>query len=259
VPIRNRLVIWRRQSSSMPTEQSPRSSATVSLCGRVPTAQSELARRPARIGIRGPAGAGKTRLIGQLIPRLCALGLELAVIAHDEGGGEAPASDRGHDPEGARGAFPLEPQNAVRLRQSGRLDPARVMTAVSSGEQLPEALRRLLQGEPAIALLLIESDGEQLRDSPLLRFVDRWIYVVDAARASALHASAAHGGETVLDFRSADVLVVNKIDVAPYLGVDLARTLRALDGARQGRPTLLTNCESGDGVEAVLAELVQPG
>jgi urease accessory protein len=52
-----------------------------------------------------------------------------------------------------------------------------------------------------------------------------------------------------------DLLIINKVDLAPYVGVDVARMRREADEVRQGRPTLLTNCATGMGLDDVVGYL----
>jgi urease accessory protein len=187
----------------------------------------------ARVGIGGPVGSGKTRLIEQLIPLLGASSVELAIITNDL----------------------VTDEDAARLRQSGLIDPARVV-AVETGAcphtairedptlnlQSADELDRTFEG---LELILIESGGDNLASSFSLDLVDHWLFVIDVA-----------GGDDIprkrgLGVVAADLLVINKVDLAPYVGVDLTRMLREADEVRQGRPILLTNCATGQGVDRV--------
>jgi urease accessory protein len=193
----------------------------------------------ARVGIGGPVGSGKTRLIERLIPLLGASGVELAIITNDL----------------------VTDEDAARLRQSGLIDPARVV-AVETGAcphtairedptlnlQSADELDRAFEG---LELILIESGGDNLASSFSLDLVDHWLFVIDVA-----------GGDDIprkrgLGVVAADLLVINKVDLAPYVGVDLTRMVREADEVRQGRPILLTNCASGQGVDRVLDHLLQ--
>jgi urease accessory protein len=193
---------------------------------------------PARVGIGGPVGSGKTRLIERLIPLLGGSGVELAIITNDL----------------------VTDEDAARLRQSGLIDPARVV-AVETGAcphtairedptlnlQSADELERTFEG---LELILIESGGDNLASSFSLDLVDHWLFVIDVA-----------GGDDIprkrgLGVVAADLLVINKVDLAPYVGVDLERMLREAEDVRQGRPILLTNCATGQGVDRVLDYLL---
>jgi urease accessory protein len=193
----------------------------------------------ARVGIGGPVGSGKTRLIEQLIPRLRANGVNLAVITNDL----------------------VTDEDAARIKKSGLIDPARVR-AVETGACPHTAIREdpslnlqsadeLEQSFEGLELILIESGGDNLASSFSLDLVDHWMFVIDVA-----------GGDDIprkrgLGVLAADLLVINKVDLAPYVSVDLERMLREARDVRQGRAVLITNCASGAGVDAVVSHLLE--
>jgi urease accessory protein len=191
----------------------------------------------ARVGVGGPVGSGKTRLLEQLIPRLSEAGIDLAVITNDL----------------------VTAEDADRIRRSGLIDPARVR-AVETGACPHTAIREdptmnmlsadeLERAFPGLELILIESGGDNLASSFSLDLVDHWLFVIDVA-----------GGDDIprkrgLGVLSCDLLVINKVDLAPHVGVDLPRMRREADQVREGRPTLLTNCATGEGVDSVVRHL----
>ncbi|WP_145002570.1 urease accessory protein UreG [Pseudomonas oryzihabitans] len=188
----------------------------------------------ARVGIGGPVGSGKTRLLEQLIPRFIARGTELAVITNDLATRE----------------------DAERVRRSGLIDPERVR-AVETGACPHTAIREdptlnlqmadeLEVRFPRLDLILIESGGDNLASTFSLDLVDYWIFVIDVAGGDDIPRKRGPG---VL---SCDLLVVNKYDLAPYVGVDLARMRRESADARGAKPVLFTNCATGEGVDAVV-------
>ena len=102
---------------------------------------------------------------------------------------------------------------------------------------------------PGLDLILIESGGDNLASSFSLDLVDHWLFVIDVA-----------GGDDIprkrgLGVLSCDLLVINKVDLAPYVGVDLPRMRREAEAVREGRPTLLTNCATGEGLDDVVRYL----
>jgi urease accessory protein len=193
----------------------------------------------ARVGVGGPVGSGKTRLIEQLIPRLRARNVNLAVITNDL----------------------VTAEDAERIRRSGLIDPARVR-AVETGACPHTAIREdptmnlqsadeLDRTYPGLELILIESGGDNLASSFSLDLVDHWLFVIDVA-----------GGDDIprkrgLGVVSCDLLVINKSDLAPHVGADLSRMCREATEVRQGRPFLLTNCATGEGVDAVVSHLAR--
>src|SRR3984893_13910130 len=188
----------------------------------------------ARVGIGGPIGSGKTALIEALIPVLQRRGVDLAVITNDL----------------------VTAEDAERLRRSGLIDPARV-SAVEAGacphtviREDPtlniEAADELERRFPGVELILIESGGENLASTFSRDLTDFWLFVIDVA-----------GGDDIPRKRGpgvirADVLVINKTDLAPFVGADLERMISDANTVRDGRPVLLTNCRANEGVEAVV-------
>jgi urease accessory protein len=191
----------------------------------------------ARIGIGGPVGSGKTALIERLIPRLAASGLDLAVITNDL----------------------VTREDAERIRRSGLIDPARV-GAVEAGACPHTVIREdptmnIVAGDemearfPGLQLLIYESGGDNLASTFSLDLVDWWMFVIDVA-----------GGDDIPRKRGpgvlrCDLLVVNKTDLAPFVGVDLARMLEEARSVGGGRPVLATNCRTGEGVAEVAAAI----
>jgi urease accessory protein len=98
-------------------------------------------------------------------------------------------------------------------------------------------------------LILIESGGDNLASTFSLELVDYWIFVIDVAGGGDIPRKRGPG---VLQ---CDLLVINKVDLAPYVGVELARMVAEAQDVRRGRPVVLTNCKTGDGIAEVVAHL----
>ncbi len=103
---------------------------------------------------------------------------------------------------------------------------------------------------PSAQVALVESGGDNLTLTFSRRLVDYSIYVIDVA-----------GGDKIPRKRGpglirSDLLVINKVDLAPYVGADLDVMARDSEIQRQGRPFLFTNCRTGEGVDAVLERIV---
>src|SRR5260370_2934361 len=177
----------------------------------------------AGVGIGGPVGSGKTALIEALIPVLQRRGVDLAVVTNDL----------------------VTKEDAERLRRSGLIDPARV-SAVEAGACPHTVIREdptlnMAAGDelerrlPGLELIIFESGGDNLASTFSLDLVDWWIFVIDVA-----------GGDDIPRKRGpgvlrCDLLVVNKIDLAPYVGVDLDAMLREAPILPAGQPVALTN------------------
>jgi urease accessory protein len=191
----------------------------------------------ARVGVGGPVGSGKTALLEQLIPRLIARGSNIAVVTNDL----------------------VTKEDAERLKRSGLIAPERVM-AVETGACPHTAIREdptlniqaadLLEDRcRPLDLILIESGGDNLASTFSLDLVDYWLFVIDVAGGDDIPRKRGPG---VLN---CDLLIINKTDLAPYVRVDLDRMLREASAVRGNRPILLTNCATGEGVDAVVERL----
>lgn len=191
----------------------------------------------ARVGIGGPVGSGKTALLEQLIPRFEARGTEMAVVTNDL----------------------VTKEDAERLRRSGLIDPNRVM-AVEAGACPHTVIREdpTLNIEVAdlledmfkpLDLIVIESGGDNLASTFSLDLVDYWLFVIDVAGGGDIPRKRGPG------VVQSDILVINKADLAPYVGVDLDQMIAEANEVRSGRPVLVTNCATGEGVDAVVERL----
>lgn len=192
----------------------------------------------ARIGIGGPVGSGKTALVERLIPVFKARNIEVGVVANDI----------------------VTQEDAERIRRSGLIDPNRVLavetgacphTAIREDPTLNiQAAERLVEAFPDLEVVLIESGGDNLASTFSLELVDYWLFVIDTA-----------GGDDIprkrgLGILRSDLLVINKTDLAQYVGVDIE--LMTTEGrlVRGGRPVMLTNCKTGEGVEEIVDRLI---
>ncbi|MCA1394956.1 MULTISPECIES: urease accessory protein UreG [Bradyrhizobium] len=187
----------------------------------------------ARVGIGGPVGSGKTALIEALIPVLQQRGIDFAVVTNDL----------------------VTKEDAERLRRSGLIDPARV-TAVEAGACPHTVIREdptlnIAAGDdledrfPGIELILFESGGDNLASTFSLDLVDWWIFVIDVAGGDDIPRKKGPG------LLRCDLLIVNKVDLAPYVGVNIDRMLEEARAVRGGRAVIPTNVRGGLGVEEV--------
>ena len=192
---------------------------------------------PARVGIGGPVGSGKTALIERLIPLLGTRGSSVAVVTNDL----------------------VTREDAERLRRGGLLDPRRILavetgacphTAIREDPTMNlEAVDRLVESVPDLSVILIESGGDNLASTFSLDLVDYWLFVIDTADGDDIPRKRGPG------VVRADLLVINKTDLAPLVGADLGRMRQEALEVRGGKPVLLTNCATGEGLDAVVERL----
>ena len=98
-------------------------------------------------------------------------------------------------------------------------------------------------------LIVIESGGDNLASTFSLDLVDYWLFVIDVAGGGDIPRKRGPG------VVQSDILVINKADLAPYVGVDLDQMIAEANEVRSGRPVLVTNCATGEGVDAVVERL----
>jgi urease accessory protein len=190
-----------------------------------------------RIGIGGPVGSGKTRLIERLLPLMSDVGLRVAVITNDL----------------------VTTEDAERVQRSGLIDPELVV-GVETGACPHTAIRedpsanidaadQLEHDHGPLDVIVIESGGDNLAATFTNELVDYWIYVIDTAAGDDIPRKRGLG------MLRADLLLVNKTDLAPYVGADLECMRADVAVARPDRPTLFTDLTRDDGAELVFAEL----
>src|ERR1700691_3841256 len=188
---------------------------------------------PLRIGIGGPVGSGKTALVESLCRRLQPQ-YDLAVITNDIYTREdAEFLTR-------RGVLPAErivgvetggcPHTAIREDASVNL----------------EAARQLIERFPDLDLLVIESGGDNLAATFSPELVDATIYVIDVAEGDKIPRKGGPG------ITYSGLLIINKIDLAPYVGASLEVMERDTTRIRGGKPHVFTNLKDGTGLDAVI-------
>jgi urease accessory protein len=205
-----------------------------------PSSNSVRAPGVARVGIGGPVGSGKTALIEALVPRLMAAGHRPLIVTND--------------------IFTTEDAEHVRGTLADVLDPRRVVgvetgscphTAVRDDPSMNlDAIEALTERFPDADVVLVESGGDNLTltFSPML--ADYFVFVIDVGEGDKIPRKRGPG------VTNSDLLIVNKIDLAPYVRASLGVMERDARAVRGERPFLLTNCLTGEGLAEVLDEIL---
>ena len=188
--------------------------------------------RALRIGIGGPVGSGKT----MLVLRLCEImknEYALAVITNDIYTKE--------DAEFLVREEALSANRVVGVETGGC--PHTAIRDDTSMNML--AIDGLLQKHPDTQVILIESGGDNLSATFSPELVDAFIYVIDVSGGDKIPRK---GGPAI---RHSDLLVINKIELAPYVGADLAVMERDSKKMRKGRPFVFCDLKTNQGLEDV--------
>jgi urease accessory protein len=187
-----------------------------------------------KVGVGGPVGSGKTALVERLVPLLLQAGRCPAVVAND--------------------IFTREDQKILRRSLEGVLAPERILGVETGGcphtavREDPTAnlaaIEQLMDDFPETDIVLIESGGDNLTltFSPLL--ADLSIYVLDVSGGDKTPRKQGPG------LMNADLLVINKKDLAPHVGADLGVMERDSNALRTG-PLVFTDCRHSEGVQEV--------
>lgn len=192
--------------------------------------------KPFRIGIGGPVGSGKTMLALRLCEWLRDR-LHMAVITNDIYTRE--------DAEFLIRQKALSPERIVGVETGGCPH-----TAIRDDTSMNEAAAaELCRRFPDLQLLLIESGGDNLSATFSPELVDMFIYVIDVAEGDKIPRK---GGPAI---RFSDLLLINKITLAPLVGADLDVMARDARAMRGDRPVIFADLKSGQGKQELLAWL----
>ena len=188
---------------------------------------------PLRVGIGGPVGSGKTMLC-EVLCKAMRDRWDMAVITND--------------------IYTKEDQRLLTV--AGALPPERIMgvetggcphTAIREDASINlEAVARLMKRFPKLELVLIESGGDNLAATFSPELSDLTLYVIDVAAGDKIPRKGGPG------ITKSDLLVINKIDLAPMVGASLEVMERDAKKMRGARPFVFTNLKTGQGLETVI-------
>ncbi|MDC4202911.1 MAG: urease accessory protein UreG [Candidatus Manganitrophus sp.] len=189
-------------------------------------------RLPVRIGIGGPVGSGKTALTERLCMRLRDR-YQLAVVTNDIYTRE--------DAEFLIRAGALEKERIIGVETGGC--PHTAIREDASGNL--HAIDQLVHRFPDLEVIFVESGGDNLAATFSPELVDRAIYVIDVSAGDKIPRKGGPG------ITRSDLLVINKIDLAPYVGADLGVMDRDTKRMRADRPYIFTNLKKLEGLDEV--------
>ncbi|ERH08176.1 MAG: urease accessory protein UreG [Halonotius sp. J07HN4] len=190
----------------------------------------------AKVGLGGPVGSGKTALVQQLVPRLDDAGYNVGVIANDI----------------------MTQEDAERLQASfaDRL-PADLVAGVETGACPHTGIREdpsmnldkideFTEEHPELDVVLIESGGDNLAATFNPELADYFLFVISVAEGDDIPRKRGPG------VTQADLLVVNKTDLAPHVDVELDVLREDAETVRGDDPTAFTNCKAEEGIDTVI-------
>ncbi|MCB0891997.1 MAG: urease accessory protein UreG [Micropruina glycogenica] len=189
--------------------------------------------RPLRVGVGGPVGAGKTQLI-ERITRALDGEVSMAAVTNDI-----------YTTEDARilAANSVLPLDRIVGIETGGCPHTAIREDTSMNEAAVEGLARL---HPDLEVVFVESGGDNLSATFSPELVDFSIYVIDVAQGEKIPRKAGQG------MIKSDLFVINKTDLAPHVGADLA-VMRSDSAVFRGeRPFCFTNLKTDEGLDYVL-------
>ena len=191
-------------------------------------------RKPVKIGIGGPVGSGKTALVDRLCKRMRDR-YRIAVVTNDIFTKE--------DMEFLVRSEALSSQRIMGVETGGCPHTAIREDASINFDAIEEMTRRFVD----LDILFLESGGDNLAASFSPELVDASVYVIDVAGGDKIPRKGGPG------ITRSDLLVINKIDLAPYVGADLDVMDRDSKTMRGAKPYLFTNLKTGEGVDRVIS------
>ena len=190
-------------------------------------------RRPVRIGIGGPVGAGKTSLLIGLL-RAMQDKYSMATVTNDI----------------------YTKEDAEFVAKSGAIDPDRVIAVETGGcphtairedvSMNTHAIGQLVERFDDLDIVFVESGGDNLAATFSPELVDSHIYLIDVAAGEEIPRKRGPG------ITKSPLLIINKVDLAPYVGVDLSVMDRDAGRMRPDIPYIFANLRTGEGLDNIV-------
>lgn len=196
-----------------------------------------------KLGIGGPVGSGKTKLIEVLVPILKKRGFRCGIISNDV----------------------ISKEDAQRMQRTlateSKLMPENMIIGIATGGCPHTAVREdpsinlavieeIQQKDPTLDLIIIESGGDNVMTTFSPALADYFIYIIDVSGGDKYPRK---GG---LGIESCDLLVINKIDLAPFVGADLNIMDNDAKKIRADKPYFFVNCKSSEGIEKIADQII---
>ena len=195
---------------------------------------------PLRVGVGGPVGSGKTALM-DLLCKAMRERYDIAAITNDI----------------------YTKEDAEFLTRSGALSPERILgvetggcphTAIREDASINlAAVAEMSRRFPGLDLIFVESGGDNLAATFSPELADLTLYVIDVSAGDKIPRKGGPG------ITRSDLLVINKIDLAPFVGASLEVMDRDARKMRGDRPFLFTNLKAGDGVQEIADFIIRRG
>lgn len=201
---------------------------------------TQTSRQPLRVGVGGPVGSGKTTLV-EMLCKAMRDRYELAVVTND--------------------IYTKEDERLLVVAEA--LAPERIMgvetggcphTAIREDASINlDAIARMSARFPALDIVFVESGGDNLAATFSPELADLTLYVIDVAGGEKIPRKGGPG------ITRADLLIINKIDLAPYVGASLETMAQDTRRMRGSRPFVFTNLKTRQGVDEVVSFIEREG
>lgn len=195
---------------------------------------------PLKVGIGGPVGAGKTSLTAELC-KFLSKKISMAVISNDI-----------YTKEDAEFLMKVQalPLERIKGVETGGCPHTAIREDASINMLAVENMKKKF---PDLDLILIESGGDNLAATFSPELVDLTIYMIDVAQGADIPRKKAPA------IRKSDLLVINKVDLAPYVNVNLEQMKEDVNEARNGLPYIFGEMKNNNGIEKISDFLISQG